>query len=73
MKEVYLTTVRLLIEAGSEDLARDGVSAVLTDSMQKYKPLSCLIDWGYEIEPCQVEIEELYEPDYSHFPGYGEH
>jgi hypothetical protein len=70
MKQVYMTTVKLLIEAGSEDLAADGVSAILTDTMQKYQPLSCLIDWAYEIEPFELEIEDDYEPDRCNFPGY---
>jgi hypothetical protein len=70
MKKAYTAVVQLLIDAEDEDSACDGISALLTEQMQKYTgEQSCLIDWMYKIHPDEVAIPDAYEPDVSPMPS----
>lgn len=67
-----IATVRLLIDTDNEDEARDGITALLTEHMQKYKPQSSLIDWCYEFggTPAPIDIFEDYTPDDDNVPEH---
>lgn len=67
-----IATVRLLIDTDDSDMACDGITALLTEHMQMYKPQSSLIDWQYEIggAPVSIDIFEGYTPDNDNVPEH---
>lgn len=62
--KAYIATVRLLIDTDNGDEACDGITALLTEHMQRYEPQSSLIDWQYELggAPVLIDIFEGYTP-----------
>lgn len=67
-----IATVRLLIDTDDPDMACDGISALLTERMQRYEPKSSLIDWQYEYggPPVVIDITDNYAPYEDDMPEH---
>lgn len=59
---LFRAVVEVLIEADEEAGACDGMTAILTEQLQKYAPQSCLLDWQY--------VEHFEESDGARFDEY---